>query len=71
MWEYRVVGLNSGKREDHLNKLGAEGWELVSFEDGMAHLKRRRAESGEIAVQEPQGPAPSKQATRERVKTSK
>lgn len=69
MWEYRVIGLNSGKREDHLNKLGAEGWELVSFEDGMAHFKRRRSETGEIAVQEPKSHAPSKQSARERVKT--
>ena len=71
MWEYRVIGLNSGSREDHLNELGAQGWELVNFDGGMAHMKRRKAESGDVPVKEPQGVAPSKQATRARVKTSK
>lgn len=71
MWEYLVTGLNSGKRQDHLNELGAQGWELVNFDGGMAHMKRRRAESGEIPVREPQTEAPSKHVTRERVKTSK
>lgn len=40
-WEYCYVNLmyvNKGKEE--MNKLGAEGWELVSVNNSIAYFKR-------------------------------
>lgn len=31
-WEYNTGFINFDGAEDYLNKLGEEGWELVSFE---------------------------------------
>jgi len=45
-WEYKV--LNGGLSEDELNKLGAEGWELIAvtgtgtqYYEIRTYLKRR------------------------------
>lgn len=41
-WEYtiRVIGNPEGDAPTTLNRLGAEGWELVSVYDNRAYLKR-------------------------------
>ncbi len=46
-WEYRGIGRNWGERDanqliDELNRLGLDGWELVSFDyDGWLCLLKR------------------------------
>ncbi len=37
-WEYKV--LRHGASEEELNKLGAEGWELIAVTEGGTYLKR-------------------------------
>jgi hypothetical protein len=40
-WEYRIVKLQDAiKSEAELNRLGAEGWELVAAAEYWACLKR-------------------------------
>ena len=34
VWEYKTIIGNRALREDQLNELGAQGWELVMFDDG-------------------------------------
>lgn len=43
-WEYKTVSLRSVDREDHLNELGAAGWQLVTIKQGVAVFQRPRAE---------------------------
>jgi len=42
--EYKVIGVNHfskiEKFEDELNKMGAQGWELVQFDNYIAIFKR-------------------------------
>lgn len=71
MWEYLRASLKSQKQEDHLNELGAQGWELVAQSDGIAIFKRPRKAPGEIAIKESPDVPSSKPAIRERVKTGK
>jgi hypothetical protein len=45
-WEYRVVSLkDDAPIINHLNELGAEGWELVGF-----HMKSRRDKYGQVGL---------------------
>jgi hypothetical protein len=38
VWEYKVLnGIQVGDPEEGLNKLGAEGWELVALLPGIPH----------------------------------
>lgn len=37
VWEYKVVNSWNNMSEADLNKLGADGWELVQFESGIRH----------------------------------
>ncbi len=39
-WEYKPLDLGLYGYEDKLNKLGIEGWELVSVDNGIAYFKR-------------------------------
>jgi hypothetical protein len=39
-WEYKITGIVG---EDDLNRLGAEGWELVSSAPARSVLKRAKA----------------------------
>ncbi len=53
-WEYLVVGLEAvllTQKEGRLGRCGAEGWELVSVDQGYAYMKREMKEA------EPQEPA--------------
>ena len=34
VWEYKTVRGNRALRDDQLNGMGAQGWELVLFDDG-------------------------------------
>ena len=47
-WEYKVVQVDfyrEGEAGEKLNRLGAEGWELVvTTPDGYCHLKRPKGE---------------------------
>ena len=48
-WEYQVLDVavldwSGTKREQQLNALGAEGWELVGYCQAQAILKRPKAE---------------------------
>lgn len=44
VWEYKVPRLiyNSSNLEVDLNKLGAEGWELVHIQDGLPAVFKRQ-----------------------------
>lgn len=53
-WEYKVEDISwvaEVRKERHLNSLGAEGWELVSVNNGVAYMKREKKAA------EPQEPA--------------
>ena len=44
-WEYKVINYARVMKEDDLNKLGADGWELVivvHFGGYQYHFKRRK-----------------------------
>jgi hypothetical protein len=40
-WEYKVV--NYDPSESDINKLGAEGWELVAVSDSKCYFKRPKS----------------------------
>jgi len=40
LWEYEIANIHGSKTA--LNGFGAEGWELVCFDDGLAYFKRPR-----------------------------
>jgi hypothetical protein len=33
-WEYKTIQGSRALRDDQLNDMGAQGWELVTFDDG-------------------------------------
>lgn len=40
-WEYKTIGAKGGRVGTiDLDKLGQEGWELVSVDNGVAYFKR-------------------------------
>ena len=44
-WEYKIVPpdlkhFTHGRREEMLNELGSEGWELVAATEGVLYFKR-------------------------------
>ena len=44
-WEYKVIVIDRSPTEDALNKLGAEGWELVSVGwDYRKYVLKRRTD---------------------------
>ena len=43
-WEYKTESLRGLDREDHLNELGARGWQLIAIKQGVAYFQRPRAE---------------------------
>lgn len=43
-WEYKTLDLGLYGYEDKLNKLGTEGWELVSVDNYVAYFKRPNQE---------------------------
>ncbi len=42
-WEYTglLLSVYAGDNIDKLNSMGANGWELVSVDSGIAYMKRR------------------------------
>ncbi len=42
-WEYKAVELAYGLSEDQLNKLGADGWELVCVAGQQLIFKREKS----------------------------
>ena len=51
-WEYRLCEVEAvgSLTADTLNTLGAEGWELVTIDQGQAILKRPRPDLREIVT---------------------
>jgi len=49
-WEYRLFEAIGSQSIDALNTLGAEGWELVTIEQGQAILKRPKPDLREIVT---------------------
>jgi hypothetical protein len=48
-WQYKTVGLSPGNREEQMNALGADGWEVITYIPGenLLYLKRPKAATAE------------------------
>jgi len=50
-WEYKELSVGIIKSStDSFNKLGLEGWELVSVDNGMAYFKRELKPKSEAEI---------------------